>query len=51
MKLLAILENAVVGYTLKNNDLSTATVSLPTPDEKNNLMEAHNIVRLYDGDE
>ena len=51
MKLLAVLENAVVGYTLKNNDLSTATVSLPTPDEKNAYMIAHNIVRIYDGDE
>lgn len=52
MRLLAILENAsAVGYTLKNNDLSTAKLSLPTPDEKNAFMAAHNIVRIYDGEE
>lgn len=52
MQLLAVLENAdKVGYVLKSNDLSTATLSLPTPDPKNEYMAAHNIVRIYDGDE
>ena len=52
MQLLAVLENAdKVGYVLKSNDLSTATLSLPTPDPKNEYMAAHNIVRIYDGDD
>ena len=52
MRLLAVLENADgVGYCLKDNDLSTAKLSLPAPDPKNQYMAAHNIVRLWDGDE
>lgn len=52
MRLLAVLENADgVGYCLKDNDLSTAKLSLPAPDPKNRYMAAHNIVRLWDGDE
>ena len=52
MQLLGILDNADgVGYELKHNDLSTATLCLPTPDEKNAYMAAHNNVRIFDGDE
>ena len=51
LHLLAVLDNADAGYSLKSNDLSTASVTLPTPDPKNQYMAAHNFVRIYDGDE
>lgn len=50
-ELLGVLENASgVGYELKHNDLWTGQFTLPAGDEKNALCQAHNIVRLPDGE-
>lgn len=51
MKLQAILGAANdVGYTLKHNDLSIASFSLPTCDPKNAYCAAHNFVEIEDGE-
>ena len=49
-KLLTVLDNAdAVSYELKHNDLWTGSFSLPTGDPKNVYCQAHNLVRLPDG--
>lgn len=46
-QMLCVLDNAMdVGYTLKHNDLSTATFSLPADDPRNIYCQAHNLVSL-----
>lgn len=48
--MLGVLENASdIGYELVHNDLWTATFSLPAGDPKNELCQAHNLVRIPDG--
>lgn len=50
-KLLAVLDNAsAVSYELKHNDLWTGGFSLPTGDPQNVYCQAHNLVKLPDGD-
>lgn len=49
-RMLAALENAdQVGYELKHNDLWTGSFSLPAGDPKNEYCQAHNLVRVPDG--
>lgn len=51
MRLRCILEHAAtVSYELKNNDLSVASFQLPVEDPKCLLIQAHDFVRIQDGD-
>ena len=50
-KMLTILDNAdEISYDLKHNDLWTGSFTLPAGDPKNSFCQAHNLVRLPDGE-